>query len=258
MSDANGSIQSVQRSFALLEHLAKRPEGSTIKELSAALGMPKSTVHRLLQNMVGLGYVLQSEDTARYRPTLKLFAVASEFVDQMGVISFARPHLEKLAHQSGETVHLVVQDGIDVVYVYKTETQAMRMSSRLGLRIPMYCTGVGKALLANMSYAEVQRIWQQSDIQPITPKTLVSFGQLEKQLAAIRHSGWAVDDEENEPGIRCVAVALAAPAGTPSSAFSVSGVATRMDEAHTRALAQMCLEARQAILQDMGLAGWKA
>lgn len=251
---AQPGIQSVERSFIVLEHLARCSQGAQLAELSAAVGMPKTTVHRLLQNLAAMGYVGRHEATGSYRATLRMFEVGSEVVAHIDTVSVARPYLDKLAALCSETVHLVVPDGADIVYVYKAESGSMRMSSRLGLRIPMYCTGVGKAIMSSLPYAAARRIWQQSAPHAkLTPATITSFEELEPQLAEARRTGWALDDEENELGVRCVATALPGPDGTPLAAFSVSSLSVRMPPQRTQELAALCLQVRQDILRELGL-----
>lgn len=254
----SGGIQSVERSFALLEWLALQAEGGNIKEMSAAMALPKSTVHRLVQNLVAMGYVFQAEAAGRYRLTLKLFEVASGVGSQADILAFARPHLDHLAAELGETVHLVLRDEKDIVYVYKAESGGLRLSSRIGLRIPAYCTGVGKAIFSTMAHRDVEKIWQESNITSLTPKTIVSFTELEKQLGETKRRGWALDDEENEIGIRCVAVPLAAAGrkGEAEAAFSVSGLAVKMNEERVAFVAEKCLEVQKEILKDMGLSAY--
>lgn len=246
------SVQSVQRSFALLEKLVACPNGAAIKDLAAQMHLAKSTVHRLLANLAALGYVSQVAETGHYRATLKLFEVGSQVVGQIDVVSLARPHLNALAAQVGETVHLVVRDGCDAVYVFKADSGAMRMSSRLGSRMPLYNTGVGKAILAALPYGEVEKIWKQSQVVAHTPKTILRWEDLVEELARTRSRGWAVDDEENEPGIRCVAVALPAAAGV-GAAFSISGMAAAMDQARMDQLAGLCLQIKAEIVKELGL-----
>ena len=138
-----GGVQSVERIFQLIEHLAAHPTGVSLQTLAGETGLAKSTVHRLLASLVGLGYVVQDEENGHYRLTLKMFELSSGIVDSMDIMGVAKAHLERLSQRTGEAVHLVIRDGRDIVYIYKTESGPMRMSSRVGLRSPLYCTGVG-------------------------------------------------------------------------------------------------------------------
>ena len=252
--DPKNGTQSIQRIFGVIEALAARPGGTSLQQLCAATGLAKSTAHRMLASLVEMGYVVQDSFTTRYRLTLKLFELGSAVVNDMDILAVARPHLDRLSRQTGEAVHLVLRDGADIVYLYKAEALGVRrMSSQVGLRAPMYCTGVGKAILATLPPAEVQSVWDSSAIHRITEHTIVDFSQLCEQLRAVRQKGFAIDDEENELGIRCVAVALPGPGGKAEAAFSLSSLVPHMSEERIAQLAQMSLSTRDAILRDLGL-----
>ena len=131
---------------------------------------------------------------------------------------------------------------MDIVYIYKAEAGAglggMRMSSHVGLRIPMYCTGVGKAILATQSYGEAERVWRKSSIRALTAHTITDFDAFIEQLKRVRMAGYAIDDEENELGIRCVALAVPGMNGRAEAAFSISGLAAQMTDDRIEHLAR--------------------
>ena len=153
-------MQSVARIFELIEVLAAHPAGASLQRLAEDAHLAKSTTHRLLGSLVSLGYAAQDGETGKYRLTLKMFEISSGIVNSMDVMSVAKVHLERLAQRTGEAVHLVIRDAQDIVYIYKTESGPMRMSSRVGLRSPLYCTGVGKDILANLTEEEAAE-WKQ-------------------------------------------------------------------------------------------------
>ncbi len=138
-----------------------------MQRLAEDAHLAKSTTHRLLGSLVSLGYAAQDGETGKYRLTLKMFEISSGIVkcNSMDVMSVAKVHLERLAQRTGEAVHLVIRDAQDIVYIYKTESGPMRMSSRVGLRSPLYCTGVGKAILATLTEEEVEDVWRHSSPQ---------------------------------------------------------------------------------------------
>ena len=145
----SSSVQSLERAFDLLEKLCRSRNGMTIGTLSAETGLHKSTVHRLLATMCTRGYVQRDAETSVYRAGMRLCELSSYIVENMDVIERARAPLERLGHETGETVHLVLQEERDIVYIHKVESVsgAIRMFSRIGMRRPLYCTGVGKAIL---------------------------------------------------------------------------------------------------------------
>ena len=249
-----GGVQSVERIFALIELLAAHPAGASLQTLAQGTALAKSTVHRLLASLVGLGYVSQEETSGRYRLTLKMFELSSGIVNDMAIMEVAKAHLERLAQRTGETVHLVIRDGQDIVYIYKTENGPMRMSSRVGMRSPLYCTGVGKAILATLPAGEVAQVWAASRPRKLTERTVADLPHLQEQLETVRAKGYAVDDEENELGVRCVAVAIPGPDGRADSAFSISGLTPYMTPERIRRIAAMALDSRTDILADLGIA----
>ena len=253
VTEKNG-VQSVERIFALIERLAAHPAGASLQRLAQETELAKSTVHRLLGSLVGLGYVTQDEASGRYRLTMKMFELSSGIVNSMDIMGVAKAHLERLAQRTGEAVHLVIRDGQDIVYIYKTENGPMRMSSRVGLRSPLYCTGVGKAILATLPEAEVEAIWAHRSPKKLTGRTVADLPHLQAQLAEVRANGYAIDDEENELGVRCVAVAIPGPDGQAESAFSISGLAPYMTPERIRRIAAMALDSRTDILADLGIA----
>ena len=252
MAEKSG-VQSVERIFQLIESLAAHPAGAGLQRLAQDTDLAKSTVHRLLASLVSLGYAAQDEN-GRYRLTLKMFELSSGIVNSMDIMDVAKVHLERWAQRTGEAVHLVIRDGQDIVYIYKTESGPMRMSSRVGLRSPLYCTGVGKAILATLPADEVTNIWQHTTPQKLTTHTIVEFDALQAQLAEVRTNGYAIDDEENELGVRCVAVAIPGVGGRADSAFSISGLAPYMTPERIRRIATLAQDARTDIMADLGLA----
>ena len=244
-----GGVQSVARIFELIEVLAAHPAGASLQRLAEDAHLAKSTTHRLLGSLVSLGYAAQDSETGKYRLTLKMFEISSGIVNSMDVMSVAKVHLERLAQRTGEAVHLVIRDAQDIVYIYKTESGPMRMSSRVGLRSPLYCTGVGKAILATLPPEEVEDVWNHSSLKKLTSRTVVDLTEMQDQLA----EGSAIDDEENEMGVRCVAVAIPGPDGRAESAFSISGLAPYMTPERIRRVAALALDTRTDILADLGV-----
>ena len=153
----NSSVQSLDRAFDLLELLCRSRGGMTIGALSAETGLHKSTVHRLLSSMCTRGYVQRDAATSIYRAGMRLCELSGYIMDNLDVVELARVPMERLSAETGETVHLVMQEEKDIVYIHKVESGrgAIRMFSRIGMRRPLYCTGVGKAILATWPDSEV-------------------------------------------------------------------------------------------------------
>ena len=225
----DNTIRSARRIFSLIEQLA-RQGAMGVTELSIAAGLNKTTVFRQLNTLASLGYVKKEENTEKYVLSFKLLEVAGMMLQHSDMRNMAHPFLEDLAAQTGETVHLVQREGVSIIYIDKVEptVNSVRMVSRVGMRQPLYCTAVGKALLAELTDREIGLIWENSDIQPLTPHTFVNFDDFKNELNRVRLSGYAVDNEENELGVRCVAVSLRDYTGQARHAISISAPLSRM------------------------------
>ncbi len=245
-------MQSVERTLSILEALSQAPAGVFLNELSSVTGLNKTTVHRLLGTLIQTGYV--SGKNGKYRLTVRLFEVGARVINRLDVLTAARSYLEMLSVVTGEAVHLVVRDGADIVYIFKADAgqNSVQMSSRVGLRNPMYCTGVGKAILAALPEPEAEDVWLHSRIVRRTDNTITTFDRLKQQLAEVNVHGYAVDDEENELGVRCIAASVLDYAGKVAGAFSISAPSGRMDDARLVSIAPLVLDTREKICAALG------
>jgi IclR family acetate operon transcriptional repressor len=230
-SPATGGVQSVERTFDLLELLAEAGGGLGLSRLADASGLPLPTIHRLMRTLVNRGYVRQ-EQSRRYTlgPRLvRLGEVAGGLVGE-----WVRPHLAALVERTGETANLAVLDGDLVVYLAQVPGRhAMRMFTEPGRRLLPHGTGVGKAVLAQLPESRVRALLARTGMPPRTEHTITDVDAMIEQLAVIRRQGYAVDDGEQEIGVRCVAVPI--PELPSPTSISVSGPAARItQEAVTR------------------------
>lgn len=251
--ESKNPIQVSERIFHTIEHLAQSgPTG--LQDLSHELGLNKSTVHRILNSLICMDYVRQDPETLKYSLSFKLCKIANQILSQNDMIDIARPYIRQLAELSGETVHLVQMDGLYAVYIDKVESSrnAVRLVSMVGKSIPLYCSGVGKAMLADMPDERIQSIWEQSEITKITESTITDFGEFLELIKDIRKEGYALDNEENEPGVRCIAVSLKSFHGGPSYAISISAPKDRMDDCRIHELRELVLETKEKIALEMG------
>lgn len=250
MSD---SVQSLSRASSILEAIANHNNNISITELSKVVDLHKSTVHRLLKSLIELGYVRQNINDSHYALTVKLFEIGASVVRQNDLITTARPYLEKLSQLSGEVVHLVIPDQTDIIYVDKVEsTHTLRMHSYIGKRSPMYCTAVGKAILATKSDALIREFWTQIDPVKHTPYTIVTIEAFLDEINRIRTMGISYDNEEHETDIRCVGTALTNYTGNVVGAISISGPKQRMSDEILNKLIPELLEVKQSISKAMG------
>lgn len=219
----SGGVQSVERAFYLLELLAENGPRS-LTDLAAAIELPVPTTHRFLKTLVALGYVRQLRNR-QYGLGLGLMRLAGRVDTQFAPI--ARPHLEKLAREIGESANLAVLEGDMIVYVAHVPSQhTMRMFTEVGQRAHAHTTGVGKAILAQLEAEQVDRILGRAGMLAATSRTITDPAKLRSELTRIRRIGYAVDSGEQEEGVSCYAVPV--PDVPVSMALSVSGPTFRM------------------------------
>lgn len=223
----SGTVQSVERVFELLEFIADAGGEASLSDLAASSELPMPTIHRLLRTCVLLGYARQLP-SRRYALGARLIPLGERAGRQLGRV--AQPKLVELVKQLGETANMALMDGDQVVYVAQQPSpHAMRMFTEVGRRANLHDTGVGKAILATLSDDEVRRIVARTGMPTPTPRSHATVDSLLTDLADIRRRGYAIDDEEQELGVRCYSVSV--PQAPAPMAVSVSGPLSRVDHA---------------------------
>ncbi len=249
----DGKNQSLTRALTLLERLADSPGGMNLTDLSQQLGIPPATVHRLLSTFEELDFVEQDSELGLWFVGLKTFTVGNAFLNRRDFVSTARPHMEALVDQCGETVNLGIVDDGEVVFVSQVESrEVMRMIVRLGSRSPIHASGVGKAMLANMSDARVARILERRGLPRFTEQTIDNPAAFREELDQIRQQGYALDDEEHAVGLRCVAAAIYDQNGQALAAISLSGPKARMVDERLAELGSAIQQTAEEITQALG------
>ena len=212
----------------MLSVLADEPADCSLTQLARLAQLPTTTVHRLLVALVRTGYVVQDANTSRYALGPKLVLIGQRASRKNELIRIARPWLEELALQTGETVNLTTRVGDSVVQLDHVESRNMlRVTYPEGERFPMHASASGKLFLAWLSNAERERILT-SALHPYTQETMVRKSALEADLAVIRERGYAIDDAERENGVRCVALPIINDSGEYAAAVSISGPSLRI------------------------------
>ena len=221
-------VQSVDRTLDVLESLASRRGATGISELAQLVGLHVSTVHRLLATLVDRGYVRQDPESSRYHLASRIFALASAADLHLDLRLVARPYLERLMRASGETANLVTATENEVVYLDQVASlHLVKMFTAPGLRAPLYCSGTGKLMLALRGDVFAQPVLA-GPMRRYTSNTIVNRSVLERELATISRNGYAVDNEEMEEGVRCLAVPIFDRRRFCIGAMSVSGPTTRL------------------------------
>lgn len=214
-------VSAAARALVVLERLSQQ-RSIGLEEISREIKLAKPTVYRFLLTLQELGYV-RRVDGDRWAITLKLFNVGSRALDHLDLHSAARTVAEELSEELGETVHMGVLEGDSAVYVLKIESRyTIRMFSRVGRRTPLYCSSLGKVLLAFSREEEREAALKGVRLLAFTKKTLTTRAALDAELARIRQQGFALDDEEHEEGIHCIGAPVFDHSGSVVAAISVS------------------------------------
>lgn len=254
MPTMSSPVQSIDRVIDIIEALSNAPNGITLSDLATMTELHISTTHRLVVSLVNRGYVRKDPSNGKYRLTLRMYEIGSRVSGVLDLTTLSRPYLDDLAISTQEVVHLVKHDGNNVIYLYKSEPfqPFVWMSSFIGHRNPMYCTGVGKSILAFLPEAEIKSIWQQTDIQTYTAHTITDFSVMQQELQLIRKRGYALDNEEHEEGVRCVACPIFDYSNQPVASISVSAPVFRMPDATIEKIAVKLKAATAEISQLLG------
>ena len=252
MSEKN-PIQVSDRIFRTIELLAKSgPSG--LLDISNELELNKSTVHRILNSLICMDYVKQDPDTSKYSLTFKICSLSIQVLSHNSLIDIGIPYIQDLAEQTGETVHLVQMEGINAVYIDKVEAphNSVRMVSMVGKTIPLYCSGVGKAILADMDDDQIRQIWEQSELHTYTANTVTDYNTFLEVIGAIRNNGYSMDNEEMEIGVRCIAVSLGCVHHKLPYAISISAPKDRMKDKQITQYKKLLLNTKKQLLAELG------
>ncbi|MGW6864077.1 IclR family transcriptional regulator [Streptomyces sp. NPDC054904] len=239
-------VKSAVRTVLLLEHFAARPGLHSLADIQNDLSLPKSSLYMLLRTLVSLGWVETDATGTRYGIGVRALLVGSSYIDGDEVVAAARPTLDRLSDDTTETIHLARMDGTSVVYLATRQSQHyLRPFTRVGRRLPVHSTALGKALLATHTDEEVRRLLPRR-LEAVTQHTITDREQLVEELALVREQGYAVDREENTLGLRCFGVAV--PYRTPArDAVSCSVPVARLTAGHEQVIKAALFEARDRL-----------
>ena len=245
-------LSSVANSIRLTKAFSEHESEMGISALASRLGLAKSTVHRLATTLVEYDFLEQNRETGKYRLGLALFELGTLVRRNMDTASQAQSEIHQLAEATGETIQLAILDHLSVLYIRVRESrQAVRMSQGLGSRAPAHCTSVGKALLAFQPPEVVKQVID-NGLQRFTDKTITDGAALQEELASIRQRGYALDDEEIEVGLRCVAAPIRDHSGKVIAAISVAAPVQRMSKKTVQTTIPTVVAAADTISRRLG------
>jgi IclR family acetate operon transcriptional repressor len=232
---------SIDKALTVLEALA---EHHRVTDIAAGTGLPKSTVHRILQSLVGWGFA-RTDGSGGYLPGPRILTLAGRVMSRFDPALHADTALQALRDRTGFTVHFAIRNGDEAIYVRKLEgLRPYQMASRVGMSMALHSTSIGKAILAQLPDHEIAAIAGRTGLEPRTPHTITDPDRLLAHLAEIRRRGHSTDEEENEGGIRCVGAPVFDHTGAVMGGISVSGLAFDIDPDDENLAAEVVTAAR--------------
>ena len=225
----NERIKSIDKVLDLLEFLSLNEQETSITKISKELHMGLSTVHRILTTLKSRGYVIQNQQTAKYRLGIKLFELGCAVQSTKRLVEITKPYLKQLSQSTNETANLAILEGKEVIYLDTIESpEILRTEIMAGTRTPAHCTALGKVLLASISDGEFQSLYKSDELpSSLTSKSISSLEELKNHLKKVKEQGYAVDREEYKIGINCIGVPIFGRNGEAIAAISITGPASR-------------------------------
>ena len=246
-------IQSLARGLDILTILAESDRSMGVTEIAQALNVDKSTAFRLLSTLVNRGFVIQDLDNRRYRPDLRIVELSRRVLDRIELRSIAKSWLKRLQRLTGESAHLAVLADGRAVYIDQEESNAaLSVNAEIGRQAPAHCTAIGKSLIANMTQEDLIRFLGTEGLTRYTPRTITTTRELIPHLESVRERGFAVDDEEFDVGVRCLAAPIYDYRGKVIASVGISGPSSRMTHEHISELGAVVMETAQEISRLIG------
>jgi DNA-binding IclR family transcriptional regulator len=249
-------IQALDRALRIIELFDEQTTELKMTEISCRMNLHKSTVHALLKTMMLHGYIAQDEETGKYRLGLKFVEKGQQILHGLDIRTEARPVLTELSRRTGQTAHLVILSGSEGVYIDKIEGEkAVIRYSSLGRKVPLHSSAVGKVLAAFQPEETLGRLMANYRFAAHTPRTITNMEQFLKALEDVRQAGYALDNEENEPGVRCVAAPVFDVSGQAAAAISISMLVSGVQEEQMAEYARLVRDAAMDISRRLGYKG---
>src|ERR1700723_476247 len=245
-------VQALDRAFAVLDLLGESEVPLGLAQVASSLGLHKSTAHRFLM-VLERHHMVERTVNGKFRLGLRLFDFGNRAIEQYDLRDRAQPHLRRLVAETEETAHLGILEAARVIYIDKIEpARSVRMITRVGASNPVHCTSVGKAILAFLPEDRANEVVRRTRFERFTNRTISSAEALRAEMEKTRRRGYAVDDEEFEEGLRCIAVPLLDAQRLPVAAVSISGPSFRVTAQKLPTIANQLLQCVRGISADMG------
>jgi IclR family transcriptional regulator, acetate operon repressor len=250
---ATGQVQSLTRGLSILEALGKAEGGLTLTDIAHRVALAPSTAHRLLSTLEKMGYVYQAGDLALWYVGLQAFAVGTTFLSNRDFVAQSHPYMRRLMEQSGETANLGILDGTEAVFIDQVQCrEMMRTIVKLGSRVPLHASGVGKAIFASLPDEQIDAILKVKGLPRITDNTITSPETMWASVRVIRQRGWSFDDEEHAVGTRCVASPIYDEHADALGAISLAGPSSRLPDPRIKQLGPLVAHTAEEITRKLG------
>jgi IclR family transcriptional regulator, acetate operon repressor len=248
-----GQVQSLTRGLSILEALADAEGGLTLTDLAHRVELPASTAHRLLATLEKMGYVYQAGDLGLWYVGLQAFTVGSTFLANRDFVAQSHSYMRRLMEQSGETANLAILDGTEAVFIAQVQChEMMRTLVKLGSRVPLHASGVGKAIFAALPDEQISAILKVMGLPRITGNTIVVPETMWAALRVIRQRGYSFDDEEHARSTRCVAATIFDEHAEPLGAISLAGPSSRLSDERIRQLGPIVAHIAEELTRKLG------
>jgi IclR family acetate operon transcriptional repressor len=251
-AEAGASVRAVERALQLVEVFARSRGPLAITDLARTLELAPSTVHRLVQTLTALGYVVQYPESKRYGPGRGIAEISRSMLLKHEYTQYAQPHLDALAAETGETANLAVLFGTGVVVLKEAASRnAVRVAYGVGTIAPLHCTASGKVFLADFDAHALAGVVEHAGLEALTPRSLTTLEALERDLGLVRERRNAVEDEERDLGARGVSVGLRGSSGTVVAAIGLSGPVSRVTPDRVPELARLVSETAERLARQL-------
>ena len=249
----NTKAKTVQKALTIIEYLLKSKEEKSITGISKNLGINTSTVQRIVNTLHEKHYIIQNSLNKKYRLGLKFLEINSSILEGIDLRRIAAPYLKELRDQTMETVHLMILDDMNGVYIDAMEgLHNIRVVTSIGTADNLYYSAIGKAILAYFPDNKIEKMFKDKGLSKITDKTITKLNLLKKELKKIRKQGYAIDDEEAEIGTRCIGAPIFNYNNEVTSSFSVSAPCHRLTEKIMNTYIPLILDTSRLISKKMG------
>ena len=245
--------QVLDRTYQILDILAKEDSGLGVTGLMTRLGLNKSTTHRLVMVLESYRFIEKNPETGKYQLGSRILALGLSALSRLGIQQVAMPHLRHLVAESGETAHIgVLRDGEVISIANVRSTQALHAPSETGTRHPVHCSSLGKAILAFGPDDDVELFLKDRKLEGFTRNTITSHPMFLREIEIVRQNGYALDDEERENGLRCIGAPVRNNIGEVVAAVSIAGPVFRISRDRLPALASLVMDAAAQISASLG------